>query len=607
MKFLSFSVGFAATAFSLGSALNIGEINGPGFLSPYAGKAVSAVQGLVTAKGPSGFWIRSTTPKSNSTSSNSVYVFSSSAGKNLTVGDIITLDATVSEYRSSSAYLYLTELTAPKNLSLISTGNQVTPLVIGEGTDSPPTEQFSSLDKGDIMGVPNNSSQVSAQNSTLQPQLYGLDFWESLSGELVTVQKPTAIAKPNAYGDTWVIGSWNTTGLNSRGGLTLTSHDSNPEAIMIASPLDGSDNPKGTKVGDSLQDITGVVTQAFGYYVINPLTALNITGSAQPTLPPPATFSSCGDCKGLTVGSYNVENLGPNTTHLPNIAAHIVDYLKTPDLMFLQEIQDNTGATDTGVVDANITLSTLVEAIRVRSNLTYASTAIDPVNDQDGGEPGGNIRVAYLYNPVVLQLRNPNPGSSTDANEVLPGPELKYNPGRIDPLNAAWTASRKPLAATWETVDGKNKFFTVNVHFGSKGGGSPIEGDARPPVNGGVYDRLAQTNATASFIASILAEDSNARIITSGDFNEFTFVAPLETFESVSKLKDVDEVTGIDELERYSYLYDMNCQELDHMYVSEALTRGAKKEIIHVNTWASYAGQVSDHDPSVAKFNVCQD
>lgn len=133
----------------------------------------------------------------------------------------------------------------------------------------------------------------------------------------------------------------------------------------------------------------------------------------------------------------------------------------------------------------------------MRSNLTYASTAIDPVNDQDGGEPGGNIRVAYLYNPVVLQLRNPNPGSSTDANEVLPGPELKYNPGRIDPLNAAWTASRKPLAATWETVDGKNKFFTVNVHFGSKGGGSPIEGDARPPVNGGVYDRLAQTNATA--------------------------------------------------------------------------------------------------------------
>ena len=132
------------------------------------------------------------------------------------------MDATVSEYRSSSAYLYLTELTAPKNVKLISTGNQVTPLVIGEGTKSPPTEQFTSLDKGDILGLPNNASQVSVQNATLQPQLYGLDFWESLCGELVTVQKPTAIAKPNSFGDTWVVGSWNTTGRNSRGGLTLT-------------------------------------------------------------------------------------------------------------------------------------------------------------------------------------------------------------------------------------------------------------------------------------------------------------------------------------------------------------------------------------------------
>ena len=145
-----------------------------------------------------------------------------------------------------------------------------------------------------------------------------------------------------------------------------------------------------------------------------------------------------------------------------------------------------------------MTLSTLVESIRNQSGVSYAFASINPVNNQDGGQPGGNIRVAYLYNPSVLRLRKPNPGSSTDANEVLPGPELKYNPGRIDPLNtAAWTASRKPLAAAWETLDGKNKFFTVNVHFGSKGGSSSIEGDARPPVNGGIEDRMVQANVTA--------------------------------------------------------------------------------------------------------------
>lgn len=51
----------------------------------------------------------------------------------------------------------------------------------------------------------------------------------------------------------------------------------------------------------------------------------------------------------------------------------------------------------------------------------------------------------------------------------------------------------------------------------------------------------------------------------------------------------------------------MNCQELDHMYVSQALTAGAAREIVHVNTWASFADQISDHDPSVARLNVCHD
>jgi predicted extracellular nuclease len=91
-----------------------------------------------------------------------------------------------------------------------------------------------------------------------------------------------------------------------------------------------------------------------------------------------------------------------------------------------------------------------------------------------------------------------------DANEVLPGPTLKFNPGRIEPSNEAWTASRKPLVAEWEVIGkngkGEGKFFTLNVHFGSKGGSSSIQGDARPPVNGGVEDRLAQAELTANFV-----------------------------------------------------------------------------------------------------------
>lgn len=225
MRFASLFVGFAAASFQLllVSGLSISEINGHKFLSSYAGQVVACVKGMVTAKGPSGFWIRSTTLDLDYRSSNSIYVFGSSAGKNLTVGDVVTLDATVSEYRSSSTYLFLTELTAPKNVTVIDRGANVTPIVIGEWLLKwPLTERYTSLDKGDVFGLPNNSSQISVQNPSLQPLIYGLDFWESMCGELVTVRKPTAIAKPNSYGDTWVVGSWRTSGRNKRGGLTLT-------------------------------------------------------------------------------------------------------------------------------------------------------------------------------------------------------------------------------------------------------------------------------------------------------------------------------------------------------------------------------------------------
>lgn len=221
MRFITALVSALSVCSSIG-AVTISQINGYKYLSPYAGKNVTGVKGLVTAKGPSGFFLRSTTLDLDIRSSNSIYVFGSPALKNVTVGDIITLDATVAEYRSSAAYIYLTELTTAKNIVTISKGNKVTPVVIGDLFKWPPTEQFSSLDNWDVFGLPNNNSQVSVANPSLNPLLYGLDFWESLSGELVTVKAPRALSKPSSYGDTWVVGDWRTTGTNERGGLTAT-------------------------------------------------------------------------------------------------------------------------------------------------------------------------------------------------------------------------------------------------------------------------------------------------------------------------------------------------------------------------------------------------
>lgn len=43
------------------------------------------------------------------------------------------------------------------------------------------------------------------------------------------------------------------------------------------------------------------------------------------------------------------------------------------------------------------------------------------------------------------------------------------------------------------------------------------------------------------------------------------------------------------------------------MFVSSALARRKVEfEHVHVNTWDTVSGQVSDHDPAVASFDFCE-
>ncbi|CRK33806.1 hypothetical protein BN1708_006169 [Verticillium longisporum] len=433
----------SATLLSLAGAVaatTIAEINGNKFLSPLQGQNVTAVEGLVLAKGPNGVWIRSTVPDDDDLTSEAVYVFDRNVGANLAVGDIIKLDGTILEYRSTNTHLYLTELATPRNVEIVSRNNAVVAYVIGEDTPSPPTEQYTSLDGGDVFAVPNDVRRVSAVNPVLEPTKYGLDFWEALNGELVTVKAPVGVTRPNQFGDTWVLGTWTATGRNEHGGISLLDKDANPETVLIGSPLDGSRNPE-SKMGDKLADITGVVTYSFGFYRVLPLTAVKVESESSAETSP-TTLESSGDCRGITFGSYNVENLWPGSEHLPDVADQIVDYLKTPDLIFLQEVQDSNGPTNDLIVSANITLATLAAAIKEKSGVVYEWLNVDPIRNQDGGQPGGNIQTAYLYRPDVLEVYKPNQGGSLDSTVVVDGPALSFNPGRIDVANdAAWANS----------------------------------------------------------------------------------------------------------------------------------------------------------------------
>ncbi len=117
----------------------------------------------------------------------------------------------------------------------------------------------------------------------------------------------------------------------------------------------------------------------------------------------------------------------------------------------------------------------------------------------------------------------PGGGSTTPTTIVSgpDGPELSASPGRVDPANTAWNASRKPLAGEF-TFRGETYFLITN-HFNSKGGDQALFGRFQPPTRATEVQRHQQAQIVNNFVDSILAVDSSANVIVLGDINDFEF------------------------------------------------------------------------------------
>ncbi|GAB1545062.1 hypothetical protein NUACC21_77380 [Scytonema sp. NUACC21] len=294
----------------------------------------------------------------------------------------------------------------------------------------------------------------------------------------------------------------------------------------------------------------------------------------------------------LTVATFNVENLDPSDNRFADIAKVIVNNLKAPDIIGLIEIQDNNGTKNDSVVSANRTYQKLIAAIENISGPAYDFTDIPPRDDQDGGQPGGNIRTGFLFRPSRVTLaRLPRRGGSLDAVAVRLGSngvDLTLNPGRIDPTNDAFDESRKPLAA--EFLFNDRKLFVIGNHFVSKLGGPPD--DAK---------REKQSQIVNQFVGQLLQVDPDANAIVLGDLNDLPDSPPLKTLKGEILENLTERLPASD---RYTYNFRENRQLIDYLLVSKNLSRVAQPEIdiVHVNV--DFPKSVSDHDPVIAAFTL---
>ncbi|HXM57931.1 MAG TPA: PKD domain-containing protein [Candidatus Dormibacteraeota bacterium] len=568
----------------------IHDIQGRAHLSPLNGQSVSGVTGIVTARRSNGYYLQDPDPDADEATSEGIFVFTSSAPA-VAVGDSVMVSGRVNEFRpggAASTNLTTTEITSPTT-TVLSSGNELPPpIVIGAGGRTPPARVIEDDATGDV-----------ETSGTFDPATDGIDFDESLEGMRVQLDDAVAVGPTNSFGETPVVGD-DGVGVavrTPRGGALLLPDDANPQRLVAAPDIVPG---PAVNVGDHFAaPLVGVLDYGFGNYRLE----LTGTPAAVHDGATPETTQPAGAHQ-LAVGTFNVENLDPTDppSKFARLAGLVVDNLKAPDLLTVEEVQDDNGPADDGVVAADVTLGMLIGAIRDAGGPAYQFREIDPVNDQDGGEPGGNIRQVFLFRTDRgLSFVDRPGGGPTTATTVVNGaggPELSVSPGRVAPADPAFGASRKPLAG--EFLYQGHHLFVIGNHLVAKLGDQPLFGHLQPPAQASEAQRTAQTTILHDFVASILADDPNANVIVDGDLNDFEFS------DSVTELKGAglhDLIETLPQPERYSFVFEGNSQALDHVLVSGALAaRPAALDVVHVN--AEFADQASDHDPSLATVTL---
>jgi hypothetical protein len=579
--------------------LRIHDLQGTSFISPHDGDAVTNVPGIVTGirTGSSkGFWIQDPTPDANAATSEGIFVFTSSPG--VAVGDSVLVSGTVKDFYPLSSG---ETVTTTSNLSVTEIGTPTT-IVLSHNNALPAPEVITPTTVPDTYAP--NLNGASIESTPITPSRSALDFWESREGMRVEVDNARVVGPSNSFGEQYITTKPAQTA-TIRGGTEITSPNAIPSGRVEVVPADGS--KPGVNVGDVFTGPTvGPVDYSnFGGYLI----AATTLGARQDNHLAPVSASPQSR-KQLAVATYNVENLAPSDpdSKYAALAAGVVTHLASPDVVALEEVQDNTGATDNGTVAADQTLSKLTNAIVAAGGPDYAWRSIDPVNDQDGGQPGGNIRVVYLYNPervTFVDRGGSTVNRSTTGTQVIKShgqPDLSLSPGRIDPVNPVWTSSRKPLVG--EFLFRGDPVFVVANHFDAKLGDQNADGRYQYPAQSSAIQRAGQAQVVHDFVNKILTIDKKADVVVLGDLNDFQFspsVAALRTGTADGSGPAIltDLITTLPVDQQYTYVFNGVSQVLDHILVTNAL-EDVQYQVVHINS--EFTNQTSDHDPQVVRL-----
>ncbi|WBB66268.1 lamin tail domain-containing protein [Micromonospora sp. WMMD812] len=350
-------------------------------------------------------------------------------------------------------------------------------------------------------------------------------------------------------------------------------------------------------------------------------------------------FTGNPGCTGVSPPfDYVPANEADYQEHLTSLADQIVTDLHAPDLILVQEAEDQDicavsgGALacgDTNDADgAPDTIQELALAVAAAGGPAYAAAY-----DRTGADARG-ITAAFLYRTDRVRL-----AAATAGDPVLGSvPTVQYRaaglPANADVQNPKALNALLPSDVDTSTGQDGDNVFTRAPQVG-KFSVAAAPGSAERftlwavsnHYSSGPDSRIGQRREQAAYGAAITtaieASDANARVVYGGDLN--VFPRPDDPIATAAQPTPSDQLAplyaaGLHNLwedlvadvpsSAYSYSFEGQAQTLDQLFVNDALHRDlVQVRAAHINAdWpAEHTGDgsrgSSDHDPQVARFH----
>ncbi|MFT4823271.1 MAG: putative extracellular nuclease [Halioglobus sp.] len=522
----------------------INKIQGDGLWSPFGNETIRT-QGIVTGHSRRGFFLQDPQPLSNPAISDGVFVYSPK--RKPPTGVFLELDALVVDYASGDNGKPVTQL------------KMLDGKLLEEQTD--PIEVF----------------LLTAENIPLAYSELG-QFLNGLEGMLLGIEAgATFIQASNPFGD-YVVSLKNDALSEFRtvhGGVVMDAEQSErwfPSFRIV----DYADAPRLNVGATLLNTVTGPLNFRSGSYQIAVNHQIEVKPS-QISIEKTKLHPTKDQLTILTLNGFNLDVQIESADKVKNprldidddvgdgrfdsLANAVVSQAGSPDIIALQEIQDNDGAELSKEVRANKTLELLARVIRKAGGPDYAWVDLPPLLDSDGGQPGGNIRNAYLFNKSRVNL-------------------IEDSVMRLGENSAAFEESRKPLVAHFTLKGSTKPLAIINVHFASKRHQHSIFAPDKPGFDPQLSRRVQQASIVRDLILKQGADGVD--YLVTGDFNDFE---DSPTLHAMLGDESVNLVKSLPKLERYDYNHRGKLHVLMHAVVSKAMAANqrAEYEILHGN------------------------